>query len=528
MKTLKLTVVIFLIAVSFARGSNEPYTIELQSYPMPGAPAIHSFAFAKWGGKWLFLGGRTNGMHGFNPNNAFPKQFSNTNIFVVDPVTLQIWSRNIFVDLPLEVADQLRSTNMQYYQSGNKLYMVGGYGYDSTLNSNVTFPLIKVINVEGIIQSVINGTSVAQHISQIEDDRMKVCGAELYGIGEDLFLVGGHIFTGEYSQTQNDQVYVNQIRKFKISESAGEVSIVDYYAWTDTVEYHRRDMNLVPALRPDGVNPYLILYGGVFKSNVDLPFLNPIYIDGSGGTVDYTFEQKMSQYTCSYMSAFDTQSGNMHTTFFGGTSLYSYYESIDSLVYDSLVPFINDITTLTRESDGSSHEVISETRFQYLLGTNAKFIIDENIPQYDRSIIKLSQLSGRTFAGYIFGGIRALLPNNTPTYPSQYVYKVFITPKSVSVNQIAGQIPDLYEIDQNYPNPFNPITTIRFKLPESGNVRLNVFDGLGRLVTNLINKKLNAGSFEVKWNGDAFASGIYFYRLEAGSFISTKKMILTK
>ncbi len=266
----------------------------------------------------------------------------------------------------------------------------------------------------------------------------------------------------------------------------------------------------------------------MFKSNVDLPFLNPIYIDGSGGTVDYTFEQKMSQYTCSYMSAFDTQSGNMHTTFFGGTSLYSYYESIDSLVYDSLVPFINDITTLTRESDGSSHEVISETRFQYLLGTNAKFIIDENIPQYDRSIIKLSQLSGRTFAGYIFGGIRALLPNNTPTYPSQYVYKVFITPKSVSVNQIAGQIPDLYEIDQNYPNPFNPITTIRFKLPESGNVRLNVFDGLGRLVTNLINKKLNAGAYEVKWNGDAFASGIYFYRLEAGSFISTKKMILTK
>ncbi len=526
-KTLFVVAMVFM-SLNIVFGESEPYAIELQNYPMPGAPAIHSFAFAKWGGKWLFIGGRTNGMHGFNPNNAFPKQYSNVNIFVVDPVTVQTWSRNIFLDLPPHIADQMRSTNMQYYQSGNRLYMVGGYGYDSTLNNMVTFPQIKIFNVEGVIQAVINGTSVAPHVSQLEDERMRVCGAELFGIGDDLYLVGGHVFTGEYSQTQNDQVYVNQIRKFKIAESAGDVSIVDYYAWTDTVEYHRRDMNLVPALRPDGVNPYLILYGGVFRSHVDLPFLNPIYIDGNGGIVDYSFEQKMSQYTCSYMSAFNSQTGNMHTTFFGGTSLYSYYESIDSLVYDSLVPFINDITTLTKKSDGSSHEVISETRFQYLLGTNAKFIIDESIPKYDNGIINLSQLSGRTVAGYIFGGIRALFPNSTPTYPSQYVYKVFITPKSVSVNQIAGQVPESYGIDQNYPNPFNPVTTIRFNLPESGNVRLNVYDGLGRLVANLVNKDLNAGSFEVKWNGGDFASGVYFYRMEAGSFISTKKMIFTK
>ena len=71
--------------------SADPYTIELEEVSMPGTPAIHSFAFAQSGGKWLFIGGRTNGLHGFTPATAFPKQFSNKNIFVVDPVSMQTW-----------------------------------------------------------------------------------------------------------------------------------------------------------------------------------------------------------------------------------------------------------------------------------------------------------------------------------------------------------------------------------------------------------------------------------------------------
>ncbi|MBK8980760.1 MAG: hypothetical protein IPM38_00180 [Ignavibacteria bacterium] len=63
-----------------------------------------------------------------------------------------------------------------------------------------------------------------------------------------------------------------------------------------------------------------------------------------------------------------------------------------------------------------------------LLGTNAKFILNRNIPHYDNEVIKLNQLTQRTFAGYIFGGIKAELPNNGPSTPSDYIFKVYINP----------------------------------------------------------------------------------------------------
>jgi len=79
---------------------------------------------------------------------------------------------------------------------------------------------------------------------------------------------------------------------------------------------------------------------------------------------------------------------------------------------------------------------------------------------------------------------------------------------------------------QDYPNPFNPSTTIKFELPKTSYVRLSVFDILGREVSVLVNERKNAGSYEVKFNGSNFASGVYFYRLQAGSFVQTKKRLL--
>ena len=419
---------ILLFAGRIIKAADDPYTIELEQINIPGSPLIHSFAFAQSGGKWLFIGGRINGLHGFTALNSFPKQYSNINIYVVDPSTNQTWSRNIFLDLPLNIADQMRSANMQSAQIGNKLYFTGGYGYDSTSNGLITFPLLKVIDVSEIINAVTNGTSVAPFIRQVTDSRLQIAGGELHKLGDYFYLTGGHKFTGTYRRNVNNQVYSNQIKKFKVIDNGVSISIADYSALTDTVEFHRRDMNVVSAVKPDGVTPYMILYGGVFKYNVDLPYLNPIYIDDNGITVDYSFEQKMSQYTCSNMTLFNASTQKMHSPFFGGTSLYYYNENTNSLVYDSLVPFIKDITTLTRSSDGSSEEKVLNLKFPALLGTNAKFILNESIPHFENDVIKLDQLSGRTFAGYIFGGIHAQLPNNGASSASEYIFKVYITP----------------------------------------------------------------------------------------------------
>ena len=91
-------------------------------------------------------------------------------------------------------------------------------------------------------------------------------------------------------------------------------------------------------------------------------------------------------------------------------------------------------------------------------------------------------------------------------------------------------LPTFYKLEQNYPNPFNPSTIISFQLPKAGNVTLKVFDVLGNEIATLVDEYRNAGSYNVqfKMNNVQLSSGIYFYQLNAGDFVETKKMILIK
>ncbi len=96
------------------------------------------------------------------------------------------------------------------------------------------------------------------------------------------------------------------------------------------------------------------------------------------------------------------------------------------------------------------------------------------------------------------------------------------------INQISTEIPTDFKVHQNYPNPFNPSTKIRFEIPRTSQVKLNIYDNSGKLVDSPVNQKLGEGIYEVQWNAVNHASGIYFYRLEAGPFVSSGKMILVK
>lgn len=90
------------------------------------------------------------------------------------------------------------------------------------------------------------------------------------------------------------------------------------------------------------------------------------------------------------------------------------------------------------------------------------------------------------------------------------------------------ELPSDYSLDQNYPNPFNPSTTIRFSIPEAGNVKVSVYDVLGKEVEVLVSENMNAGVFNVSWDASRYASGIYFYKLQSDNFVSIKKMVLIK
>jgi hypothetical protein len=104
---------------------------------------------------------------------------------------------------------------------------------------------------------------------------------------------------------------------------------------------------------------------------------------------------------------------------------------------------------------------------------------------------------------------------------------------TTSVERLDSNIPGSYVLGQNYPNPFNPTTTISFSIPQRSNVRLDIYDILGKQVATLVNESREAGNWNVEWNGlnrngQHIASGVYFYRLEAGSFTSVKKMVMLK
>ena len=98
----------------------------------------------------------------------------------------------------------------------------------------------------------------------------------------------------------------------------------------------------------------------------------------------------------------------------------------------------------------------------------------------------------------------------------------------VSVNNLNSVNPESFILQQNYPNPFNPKTVINYELRVTSNAKLRVFDVLGNEVAELVNEKQNAGSYSVEFDGSGFASGIYFYKLTAGEFSETKRMILLK
>ncbi len=102
-------------------------------------------------------------------------------------------------------------------------------------------------------------------------------------------------------------------------------------------------------------------------------------------------------------------------------------------------------------------------------------------------------------------------------------------PKKVtSPGSVARHIPEELDVEQNYPNPFNPTTRIQFSLPENQEVRLVIYDVLGRAVQTLVDENLSAGIHNVTFNGSGLSSGIYFYQIQAGSDVTTRKMVLVK
>lgn len=118
--------------------------------------------------------------------------------------------------------------------------------------------------------------------------------------------------------------------------------------------------------------------------------------------------------------------------------------------------------------------------------------------------------------------------HNTFSALSDTLWFVSSDPFTVGVRPVSSEIPKGFSLSQNYPNPFNPISKIKMQISKLSAVKLVVFDILGREVETLVNEQLRPGTHEVEFDGSKYASGVYFYKLSAGDFTETRKMVLVK
>ncbi|HEY9177248.1 MAG TPA: hypothetical protein VIN07_06135 [Flavipsychrobacter sp.] len=505
-----------LVSLGSRAQSSFNYTVELKPVSVAGLPGLHSYAFAQHGGKWLLIGGRKDGIHPRQPFNAFSSAQNNTDIYVVDIQSGQKWSASA-TGLPTALAEQLQSTNMNFYQVADTLYIIGGYAYSPTAADHITFPNLTTVNVPGLIQAIVNNSAIGTYFKQMTDTAFAVTGGHLNAIGDMFYLVGGHKFTGRYNPMGNPtytQAYTNQIRRFRINNT-GTLSISDYATITDPVHLRRRDYNLLPQIFPDGTEGFTIS-SGVFQLTADLPFLYPVDIKASGHTAVTGFNQYLSNYHSATACLYDSASNSMHSLFFGGISQYYYQNGV--LTKDDNVPFVKTISRLTRKPDGTLQEFQMPVDMPALKGSSAEFILNPQIAQYGSGIIKMHSFAGDTvMIGHIAGGISSTDPNAftnnnvNSTAADNTIYEVWlIKGTNADVEVIEGSTN--YSIDI-FPNPVSTSVNLRIKGKDFkyADYFLSAIDG----------RLLGQGSF----SGSQVVNGVY--KLQLPEDIPAQSILLT-
>ncbi len=531
---------LFLFIISFqtlyaqVAGQNEQseFSISLRSVEIMDMNPIHSFAYATHEDCILIVGGRIDGLHARQPFNAFPLAFNNKELIVANPISKEVWTSTLEL-LPASLQEQLQSTNMNFHQVADTLYIMGGYAFSESYNDHITFPYLTTIIVSELVESIKSGTMNPTNIKQTSDARFANTGGQMGWLDEKLIVVGGNTFMGRYNPMGNPtytQVYLPHIQYFKINNSGEQPEITLYDKVTNEAHLRRRDYNLVPYIFTDGEPGYL-LSAGVFRPDALLPFLYPVEISASGYTPKEDVEQLLSHYHSPKLSLLD-EYGDLHMIFFGGLAQF-YYEN-EVIVQDNNVPFVSTISRFTRTQNGEFSEHVLPNTMPGLKGTNAEFIPNKNLPTNQTGVFFIDEFqdSNEHLLGYIIGGINTpernpFTNNNTQfTSASSSVYEV-VFGKATNTS-IPIEKPQEIRLNQNYPNPFNPTTQLSFYLHESSFVTVDIFNLIGSHIQTIVQDNLSQGLHSFTFDGSNLATGMYIYRLRTPETIRSKKMILVK
>lgn len=419
------------------------YSVGLQVADMGSAtlPTLQSYAVGSYNGEWIFVAGRTNGLHNFTNDGLlnFPPAFQNQDIWVIDPTTKQTWSRSITTsDLSTTAMNSLSATSTEFVQNGNTLYVAGGYLYAS--GTFTTYNTLTALDLPGVVDWVKNGSSsLASQVRQTTDSTVQVTGGRMDLVNGKTFLSFGQDFEGPYTPGANG-VYTQQVRSFTINDSGGNLSISDVSASTADPSFRRRDMNIVPIVTSGSSGPALVALSGVFTVTGGA-WTVPVEISGSGIPTmadpnnPATFKQGMNNYAAPSIVLYSQTRDENNIVVLGGISLQTNVSG--TFVTDNEMPFTSQATSIVRNSDGVYSQyylgdvypdIIDESTGNPLLfGAGAEFLRNPDLALVDGAI-DLDVLTSETMLGWVFGGIAAQQANDGRTAASNELFEVWYTP----------------------------------------------------------------------------------------------------
>lgn len=444
-----------------------PYTLTFVQADAPNLPPLQSYCLADVSAtQWLILGGRTVGLHTFNPSGNFVAP--NTILWSINPTSGTAQKVADLSKIDPTYGDPLTATNQQceYSPESGYWYIVGGYGSSHAAKNFITFPTIIQIPVAKLVEIANSGQPAAKvqaavaallenPANLISDPSMKVTGGALSQTSvAGLWLLSfGQIFDGQYNPFGGGftQTYTQAVLPFTISENP--FAIHPRQAMRSALPgapFNRRDFEAGYDIDPATKRDRFAMFGGVFRPGAIAGYDYPVYLTSNGLSISATPDTSVKQHFGFYEGPMIVawNGTTVFHTFFGGIGHYFLNQSkSQSEVYRYVsregrndgLPFIEDIATLMENGQGQYQEYVSADPIpnNMLHGASAEFI--PNLAESSKfqgvagSVVNLSAFAPgeKKLIGYIYGGIEAANPlpckPSTGTIGTNALYQVYLT-----------------------------------------------------------------------------------------------------
>ncbi len=404
--------------------------ITLKPVTNGGLPALREPIIATSNGNWLIVSGSLGNFHDFNLNFI-------TDIYVYNPVTKQLYSQSMG-SLPLDVQNQLQSSDPEFLHDGDTLYIIGGFYTDNNTNWT-TLNTITSINVPGMMNAIINNAPIAPFVHFIAGTpNFNVTGGQLGKIGPYFYLAYGQDCEGNYCATS--QTYTDSIYQFTMNPSLSTPPTIITsitHPDSDNSGWRRRDYNLVPLKL--GQTDMLFAMGGPFTQDTALVWTNGILFNELIQANNSFINQQANQYSDGVFSMYSSKMNASYAVSMSGLS--NLYWSPGGLIFDNTTPYGNILDLISVDANSHVHEfanlapLCSGQPLQNCLymGLSANFVrVDEFYDE--RGILLLDTLpqNSPTLVGYLYGGLVSTVqqPFGGPNQVSNQVYEIYVTPST--------------------------------------------------------------------------------------------------